>query len=277
MTSAGRRATMVRMPPDLVGAAWGEPDAIPSLDADAVHVWRIALDLDEDAIERLSPHLSPPERERAGRFVFDVHRKRYIVAHAALREILSLGTGMEPRDLVFREGPRGKPSLDLSCSRPSPSPAGYSAVEFNLSHSDDLALLAVSRRVVGVDVERIRPSFTGDEIAERFFSNRETTALRALEPGQRVNGFFRCWTSKEAFIKARGDGLSYPLDQFDVVVNPSASAELLRTEQDAADAPRWSMHDLDPGAGYAGTICVAVPTGAPWSLSRFVWTAHRER
>lgn len=205
-----------------------------SLAADDLHIWRIALDRDETEVAGLEGLLTREEIERAARFRFEKDRRRYLSAHTMLRKLLSayLPGGAAP--IEFQFGPEGKPAIPGSPLR------------FNLSHSGELALAAFTlNRDVGVDIERIREGVNDEGIARRFFSQSESSALSALPEGERDHAFFRIWTRKEAYVKARGGGLSIPLDSFDVSLD-SGKAELLR----APDLGRWEMFHLEPNPGY---------------------------
>jgi 4'-phosphopantetheinyl transferase len=206
----------------------------------------------------LESGLSVEERERASRFRHSVDRARFVAARGALRAILGRCLGVEPGCLRFSYSPFGKPALR--------GPLGANSVEFNLSHSDDLALVAASfGRRLGIDLERIDASRSGQEIAERFFSPREIAALRALPRELQTDAFFACWTRKEAYLKARGDGLSFPLDRFSVSVSPEEPASLL----DLGDeTQRWVLQDIRPGAGWAAALAVE---GKGWRLRPWRW------
>ena len=143
------------------------------------------------------------------------------------------------------------------------------AIRFNLSHSHGKALYAVSRgREIGVDLEFIRGDLEAEQIAERFFSHSEIETLRALPLSLRKHAFFLCWTRKEAYIKARGEGLSLPLDQFDVSLIPGEPAALLSTQSDSDEALRWSLRNLTPASGYAAALATE---GRDWTLSCWQW------
>ena len=136
-------------------------------------------------------------------------------------------------------------------------------LDFNLSHSAGIVLLAFARRRrIGIDIEAVRRDFSTTEIAERFFSPAERTALRQLPHGQRHQAFFRCWTRKEAFIKALGEGLSHPLDQFDVNLAPGEPAVLLATRPDATEAGRWALWNVPTAGNYAAALAIERKTGA---------------
>lgn len=215
-----------------------------------VHVLSAWLDVPVALRRRLWTFLSPDEQARAERFRFAVHRDRFVVARARLREILGALLGVAPGRLAFGYGARGKPSLAR--------PFAAEDLRFNLSHADGLALYAIARRrEVGVDVERVRPLPDAEDIAARFFSTQEQAALRSLAAPKREEAFFACWTRKEAYLKATGDGLARPLDAFDVSVLPGLPARLERVEGDPLEAGRWWLAEVRPAAGYLGAVAVA--------------------
>lgn len=215
-----------------------------------VHVWRVSLN--ESLVTELLAMLSADERERADRFHFDRDRNRFIVARGSLRSILGSYLSREPAELGFSYAQYGKPSL-----------AG-NEISFNLSHANELALIAITRdRRIGVDIEFIRPDFASEQIAERFFSGQEVDVLRALPPDQQAEAFFSCWTRKEAYIKAIGEGMSMPLDQFNVSLAPGSAAALLGNLRDESEVSRWSLKALSPGPSYLGAIAVE---GHGWQL-----------
>ncbi len=241
---------------------WNPPPARLTLATGEVHVWRASLDLPEPRVESLAQHLAPEDVERAGRFYFERDRKHFTVARGVLRAILGLYLDLPPARLVFHYNAYGKPFLPDQPLR------------FNLSHSGELALYAVSaQRELGVDVERIRTDFQWEEIAEKFFSPRERMSLRALPTPLKYLAFFNCWTRKEAFIKALGEGVSFPLDQFDVSLSPDEPARLLSVKGDARAAARWCLHDLTVGKDYAAACVVE---GANGRLQFWQWPEQLE-
>jgi 4'-phosphopantetheinyl transferase len=228
------------------GASVG-PDAERwRLEAGDLHVIRASLERTAEVVRRLGTLLSEDERARAARFIFDRDRDRYIVGRGLLRLLLSRYLDRGPEELKFEYSRFDKPSL-----------AGGS-VHFNLSHSHALALFAFSRDAeLGVDVELDDGDFSRELIAERFFSPAEVSVLRSLDAPEQPRAFLRCWTRKEAFLKARGDGLNLPLASFDVTLHPDAPAELLRTNWSAEEPSRWSLRDLsDPEAGYLAALAI---------------------
>jgi 4'-phosphopantetheinyl transferase len=226
----------------------------PSLSGGEVHVWRARLDVDAPTLRELWASLSPDERARADRFHFRVDRVHFVAARGGLRAVLSRYTGAAPHRLRFAYDEYGKPSLE--------GEAGGSRLRFNVSHSKGVALYAFAEgRAVGVDVEYVRGDFASLDIAEHFFSRSEVAALRAVAEGERAAAFFDCWTRKEAYIKARGEGLSHPLHLFTVSLTPGRPAALLSTESEPQEAARWSLVELFPGEGFRAAL--AVEGGAP--------------
>jgi 4'-phosphopantetheinyl transferase len=244
--------------------AWPPAPAGPvNLGPDAVHVWRASLRPPANVLARLEATLSPDERARAARFHFPQHRTAFVAGRGVQREILARYTGLPPAALAYREGAHGKPELDGA--------AGAMGIRFNVSNSGDLALYAVTvRRELGVDLEQLKPMPDGMDIARRFFSAPENEVFAALADDVRDLAFFRCWTRKEAYIKAVGEGLSMPLDRFDVAFAPGEPARILRTRGNPAEAERWTMLALEPGPGYVGALAVE---GAGWHPVLFDWNA----
>ncbi len=230
-----------------------KPLALPE---DEVHLWRVDLATVAAAEERWAPILSEDERARAARFHFARDRQNFTAARALLRTILGAYVGSDPKHLVFRYSDKDKPFLG--------SNEAGTPVEFNISHSGTVALLGFARgREVGVDVEQVRTDLDCEAIARRFFSEREQQQLVALPASERYAGFFRCWTRKEAYIKATGSGLSLPLRQFDVSITPNDGSALLSTRPDASEAGRWGLQEVPAGEGYVAALCVR---GRGWQL-----------
>jgi 4'-phosphopantetheinyl transferase len=220
-----------------------------SLSSGEVHVWRAHLEQPPEVLQRLLRTLDIDEQTRASRFYFEKHRRRFIAARGVLRSLLGRYLEVKPEEVRFAYGQYGKPALDAAHH------AGV--LRFNASHSHELAVYAFAQdHDVGIDVEYIKEDFATQEIAERFFSKYEVQVFRALPHEEQGAGFFRCWTRKEAYIKAIGSGLSHPLDQFDVTLAPNEPAALLRDYRDAEGATRWGI-DLDLAAGYVGALAVA--------------------
>jgi 4'-phosphopantetheinyl transferase len=231
---------------------WAESLDNLLLATDEVHIWRIALGQPAPRVALLRRLLAGEEMERAEAFRFRRDREHFIVARALLRIILGRYLCRDPRELCFRYGPRGKPFLE--------GDGDGSGVEFrfNLSHSGGLALLAVTRgNHIGIDIECIRPYLAYERIADRFFSSEEAASLRTLpRNGIRRKAFFACWTRKEAYIKAIGEGLSCALDRFTVSLSPWEPAALLRVDGSHEVASRWALYELNPGPYYAAALAV---------------------
>jgi 4'-phosphopantetheinyl transferase len=240
---------------------WQAPPQHLSLLHHEVHVWLVALDQPALAMSAWLATLSPEERERARRFYALRDRDRYVTAHFALRDILGRYMQLAPADVRLDVTPNGKPVL-ASALR------GHQ-LEFNLSHSHDLALVAVGTgRQLGVDVEYMRSGVNEEAIAERFFSPAEAASLRSLPPEARLAAFLAGWTQKEAYSKARGEGLRRPLDQFAVVIVPGQPAALLYDQSDPQAASRWSLRALDVGPAYTAAVAAE---GQQWHLRQCLW------
>ncbi len=226
---------------------WSTPTAETTHLADGeVHLWRASLAQTPGALERFHTTLAPDEAAKAARYHFQRDRDHYIAARGVLRRLLGLYLARPPETLRFAYGAYGKPAL-----------AGAHDLQFNLSHSHGLALYAFARgRDLGVDLEHLRADLAGEEIAARFFSAREVHMLGAVPAELRTRAFFNCWTRKEAYIKARGEGLSHPLDAFDVSLAPGEPAALLGTRGDPQELTRWTLHALDAGENYAAALAV---------------------
>jgi 4'-phosphopantetheinyl transferase len=216
---------------------------------DGVEVVHVRLDAELPGADDLALCLSDTERARAGRFVFERDRRRFIVGRARLRELLASRLGTRPDRVELDKGPRGKPRLAGGFAE--------SDLRFNLSHCGDVALYAFSRgREIGVDVEAVRELRAADAIAARFFSPRENQSYLALDPRDRPLGFFNCWTRKEAFIKALGEGLHYPLAGFDVSLAPGEPARILRVGDTPDYDGAWCLESLAPGPGMVAAVVV---------------------
>jgi 4'-phosphopantetheinyl transferase len=216
---------------------------------DAFEVVVTRLDAGAHEVRAAVPLLSKVERERASRFAFERDRRRFVIARARLRQLLGVRLGIAPDAVQLVYGLRGKPALAATF-------AG-SGLRFNLSRSGDVAVYAFAYdREIGVDVEAVRVMPDADAIVAQMFSRRENVAYFALAPHDRPLGFFQCWTRKEAFIKALGDGLYYPLDRFDVSLAPDEPARILRVERTAADDCQWTLHSFSPGTGLIGAVVV---------------------
>ena len=216
---------------------------------DAIDVVVTRVDASPEQVRASTALLSDSERKRASRFAFARDRHRFVVARAKLRQLLANRLGMPPHSIELTYGAHGKPALAKSC--------GGSELHFNVSHSNDIAVYAFSRgRDIGVDVEHVRVLRDADDIAAHFFSRRENTAYLALRPSERPCGFFNCWTRKEAFIKALGEGLHYSLDRFDVSLAPGEPARILSVEGMSGERCGWTLDSFLPGPGLVGAVAI---------------------
>ena len=242
---------------------WSSPPARLTLTRNEVHIWRATVEDPSLDFSRFRRLLSSDERAKGDRFFFARDRHRFVMARGFLRAILGLYLNCAPTDLRFEYNEQGKPSLahsDLDVN-----------LTFNLAHSGTLALYGFTiQRAIGVDIEQIRYDFDSEEIVRHFFSADEAGRLLSIPASDRPGWFFACWTRKEAFIKAKGFGLSLPLDQFDVSVSPEEPAPLLETRWDKDEGSRWSLKSIDVGPGYAATIAVE---GHDWQ-SRYWQASH---
>jgi 4'-phosphopantetheinyl transferase len=212
-----------------------------------VHVWEFPLTVAESARAEYEGILSSDEREKAARFHFEKDRRKFTVARASMRIILGSYLRLTAPEISFAYSENGKPKLAEAAS----------SIRFNLSHSGEMALLGVTLgRDVGIDIELIRSDVETDNLARRFFSSRERDSIRGLPDGERISAFFRCWTCKEAFLKAQGVGLSRSLDSFDVEVNPKLSARLLATRPDASEVDHWFLHDVEVVSNYSAALAI---------------------
>ncbi|HXF15422.1 MAG TPA: 4'-phosphopantetheinyl transferase superfamily protein [Burkholderiales bacterium] len=225
------------------------PETVAPFAADAVEVVVSRLDLEADAFNVLAQWLRNDELQRASRFQFTRDRRRFIVARGCLRQLLAARLGIDPQAVELSYGPNGKPVL-----------AGGSAAmdwRFNISHSEDVAVFAFCRgREVGVDIEAVHSVKNSDAIASQFFSPGELAAYRALAPHEKDIGFFNCWTRKEAFVKALGGRLDFPLNEFDVSLSPDEPARIIRVGNIAGDDSEWLVRSFAPMPGYVAAVVV---------------------
>ena len=238
---------------------WSPTRTSPALAQHELHVWRASIDVPSLLLRRFESTLHANEKERAEKFLVPQGRERFVAARGILRELLATYLEIDPEKVDLQYGPQGKPSL---------SAAHKSQICFSVSHSQGMGVFAFARGCeVGVDVEQIRANFKGMEIASHFFSSEEIAALAKLPPELATEAFFGCWTRKEAYVKARGQGLSIPLRSF--TVRFEDSQQLLRDEEGAP----WNCYGLGPAAGFAGAV---VAKGENWSLKYWEWSAGIE-
>lgn len=235
--------------------AWTPLSAPLMLNRDVAHVVRLKLDASPSQIASLRGVLSEDELARADRFKFEEPRRRFVACRAALRQLVGGFLGREATEIEFTYGPHGKPQL--AANNPD------LPLEFSISHSADLALIAVCcGRRVGVDLERHDAKVRIHKLATRFFSPRESAELASLPSEDQLAGFYRGWTSKEAYLKATGFGLSFPLSQFIVTMNPHDPARLMEVVEQpnrsdlGNEAARWTMHSLNVAGQFSAAILI---------------------
>ena len=243
---------------------WKYPPQNSVLGEKDVHVWRANLDLPEEEVNKLVQILSAEERERASKFHFPKHRERFIVGRGTLRIILGRYLGIEPQALQFEYSSRGKPKLVDGCNS--------NKLQFNLSHSEGLALYVFSRdRLVGIDVEYLRPMADAEKIAQRFFSPQEYAVIKALPTAEKEIAFFRAWTGKEAYLKAVGDGLAGSLDSIEISLQLEEATGLLSIMGDSQTAANWSLLNIAISPEYIASLAVE---GCNWQLSCFCFNGQ---
>jgi len=233
------------------------------LASDEVHSWCASLDVSPETSARLYATLTPDERTRRERFRFERDQQRFIVARGVLRDLLGRYLQIQPGKISFVYNAFGKPDL---------SPEFANRLKFNLSHSAGLALIAIATASnVGVDLEYIRAQSDYADIARHFFSADEVDYLSALPGHLYDEAFFSCWTKKEAYLKARGEGLAIPLNSFSVPLTTGPAhtpVDLYVASKDIVPAKRWSLYTLRPASGYAGALAIE---GTGWRLRQWQW------
>ncbi len=238
---------------------------------EAVHIVRVALETDDSQLEPLKSLLSPDESARADRYKVSQPRRHFIVCRAVLRQLLGSCVDCGPTDVEFEYGPHGKPALRQS----TPPPLG---IQFSVSHSDDQALIAIAvDRLIGVDIERIDSSVRILKLARRFFSPREAAELVKLPENDQLAGFFQGWTSKEAYLKSTGFGLSFPLDKFSVSLNPCQPPQLLEVVNQPSELARWRLLPLNPIPDFAAAVMFEAQSADQVTLQPWCWEGTYSR
>jgi len=240
---------------------WNSSPVSWALSSTDLCVWSAALEQPAEVVRRLHGLLAADERARADRFHFDHDRRRFIVAHGVLRSILGGYLKIAPDRVTFDYGAQGKPGLSFTHD---------SSLHFNVAHSHELAVYAFAlNQAVGIDVEYAqRHVLDADQVAQRFFSANEYRTYRALADDEKRPAFFRCWTRKEAYIKAIGTGLSYALERFDVTLTSDRSPSFLSIDGDPLAAQRWSLIHLEPAADYVGAVAIE---SRAWQVAGWRW------
>lgn len=227
-----------------------------TIDKETVHVWRACFPPKNASVRQYASYLSGGEIERARRFIRQSDRERYIYSHGVLRSILGSYINYKPQQLIFESDDYTKPFLA--------GPGNYQNIQFNLSHSGDLTLIALTReKAVGIDVEQIRNIPEMHEIIRGTFSADEREYLNTLSPENIEEGFFACWTAKEAIVKGMGGGLSYPLDNFTIIFSSGVPTDVKFTKCDSVRDKYWKVMGLSPRQGYLGALAVTELTVEP--------------
>ncbi len=222
------------------------PEKKLELSENNVHIWSTNLKLGSSKIEKLSTILSSDEKDRANKFYFERDKNRFIIARGTLRKILSRYLNIEPKKLQFTYSERGKPYLPDT------------SILFNLSHSQDLALYAITQvNLIGIDLEYIRPMNDAENLTKRFFSPQEYNLISQLPPQKQQETFFKLWTCKEAYLKATGDGLAGGLEKVEICLTPEKPVEFFSINQDIKEASRWYLHQFIPQPNYIAAVAVA--------------------
>jgi 4'-phosphopantetheinyl transferase len=228
---------------------WPPAPAVLQLGENAAHVWAAPLDVTAEVLANLTETLSPDEKERAAKFKFERHRNRFCVGRGWLREILGRYLQSKPGELRFNYSSNSKPALSAVFAS--------AGIHFNLAHSEDLALLAVTRAgPVGVDVECVREIKNVGELVARFFSQRESELFQKLSAGEKRIAFFNLWTRKEALLKATGEGITGGLNRVEVSFLPGKPTRLLAISGDETKAARWTLKELTPANGFVGALAI---------------------
>lgn len=222
------------------------PPSFVRLKPNTVHVWTINFAVNDEAFNKYLSLLSEDEKKRASKFKFFKDKRCYVVTKGVLRLLSGHYLNKEAKAICFAYGEYSKPKFKHKTN-----------LNFNVSHSGDSAILGfVYDHTIGVDIEKIKNNFDTFKIAANFFSKKEIAALREIPKPQQHMAFYRCWTRKEAFVKAKGSGLSFPLDSFSVSLDTDLEAELLETHWDKKEKSDWSYHSFIPDSNYIAAVII---------------------
>lgn len=228
-------------------AIWKNPSDTFSLKENHVDIWRIFISEQINFLDDYNELLSKKEIKKSKAYAFEKDKNSYLIRHAALRQLIGSYLNIEPNSIKFDTQGNDKPILKTP-----------QTLKFNLSHSGDMILIAISPNLeVGIDVEMNKPLPDFANIVKSYFSKNEIDKLFNLSETDQLEGFYNCWTRKEAYIKATGQGLSTPLDQFSVSLIPGAAPKLTRVEWDPDELDNWTMFHIDAAQDYIGALCAA--------------------
>ncbi|MDT8368394.1 MAG: 4'-phosphopantetheinyl transferase superfamily protein [Longimicrobiales bacterium] len=244
-------AGAVEAPETEAASAWPPSPPRPSFAPGDIHLFRVGLDVPDHRLQRLHRFLATGERARAERFHDSRDARRYVVGRATLRSVLARYLVCAPVEVVIATEASGRPIVPSACR--------HGPLFFNVTHAGDLALVAVTGIApIGVDVEEIHEIAEMERLADRFFSPEESRALRELPGDLRTAAFFRCWTRKEAVLKATGEGLAGDLGRFEVTLDP-APARVVRWDGRSGRSAGWNLRHLAPAPGFVGALALRGP------------------
>ncbi|HTI14908.1 MAG TPA: 4'-phosphopantetheinyl transferase superfamily protein [Dictyobacter sp.] len=227
---------------------WNTPPSSLALSEDEVHIWRTPLSFNEPLTRRLRDILIPEEQTKAQKFYFEKDRQHWTAARAILRILLGMYLNIAPSRVQFHSNQYGKPSLALHHA---------SSITFNLSHSQGYALYAFTHtKQLGIDIEYMKADIDYASIAQHYFSPYEQETLASLPAEKQKIAFYYGWTRKEAYIKARGKGLSIPLNQFDVTLQPGKPAQFLQSREPDQANQQWSLYNIALDDDFAAALAV---------------------
>lgn len=231
---------------DLLADIWQIPDINITLQDNEAHLWLVNINKSFRDLDYYTALLSPEEKKRSGRFHFSRDKNRNIITYAVLRLLISNYINIDPAQVMYKYNQYNKPEV---ANRKN------SGLGFNLSHSGNYIIYAFSlRREVGIDIEQKREINYADSIVKRFCSEKEKTEYFSFPPEQRNEIFLCCWTRKEAYIKARGEGLNFQLNNFTVSLNPADPPALLDVSDEPFEKQKWSLYDIEVHNGYYSTL-----------------------
>lgn len=234
---------------------WLTPPESLRLGQGEVHVWRGIVDIPSSRLQVYWKTLSQEEQQRAHRLRFPLHRRRWVAARGMLRLLLGRYLDLSSQELEFGTGPHGKPFVQHPTTP---------TLFFNISHSQKIALFAFSQESeVGIDVEGSRPHLNHEDIAKRILNAQEQEWLQSLPASKKKSAFLTCWTRKEAFTKAHGIGLTFPLQDITVTFLPHQPPGVVKVADSSLNHHQWTMYDITPRLRYAGALVVA---GHPRSI-----------
>ena len=224
---------------------WNEPKSTPVLIGNEVHVWCATLDISTESRTKHRNTLSPDEHTRVNGLVFERPLNQFIAARGILRVILGQYLNTSPANIEFEYGPQGKPFIKSNST----------SLQFNVSHSENKAIYAIAQNAeVGIDIEKIHHIDDCLKIAQRFFSPQEVSELNKQPSDELQTAFLTCWTRKESYIKAIGQGISMPLDKFSVSVSLNEPPKLISNELEPDELNKWTFTSIAPIDGYVGTV-----------------------